>query len=53
MREMRKLGLECGLTLEDARMELDNYDFHQLWNLNKDQTLGSAQAQVTFIFLKA
>lgn len=53
MREMRKLGLECGLTLEDARMELDDYDFSKTWDTKLDQTLGKAQAQVTFIFFKA
>lgn len=53
MRDMRRIGLECGLTLEDARMELDDYDFNRTWDLGFDQTLGRAQAQVTFIFLKA
>lgn len=53
MREMRKLGLECGLTLEDARLELDCYDLSRTWDIGLDQTLGHAQAQVTFLFLKA
>lgn len=53
MREMRRIGLENGLVLEDARLELDDYDFKRTWDLSLDQTLGKAQAQVTFVFFKA
>ena len=50
---MRRIGLECGLTLEDARIEIDNYDLARTWDKRLDQTMGKAQAQVTFIFFKA
>lgn len=53
MRDMRRIGLEVGLTLEDARMELDNYDLTRLWDKRLDQTMGKALAQVTFIYFKA
>jgi len=53
MRDMRRIGLECGLTLEDARIEIDNYDLARTWDKRLDQTMGKAQAQVTFIFFKA
>lgn len=53
MRDMRRLGMECGLTLEDVRLELDDYDFSRTWDLNLDQTQGPAQAQVAFVFFKA
>ena len=52
-KEMRQIGLQCGLTLIDTRMELDNYDFTQLPNKGNDQTLGNALAQCVFIYLKA
>lgn len=52
MKEMRVMGLHCGLTLEDCRMELDDYDMTKIWDLSLDQTRGAAQAQVTFIFQK-
>lgn len=52
-REMRQVGLSCGLTLVDARLELDNYDFAKLYDKKLDQTLGKALAQCTFIYLKA
>jgi predicted SAM-dependent methyltransferase len=51
-RDMRRIGLEVGLTLEDARMEIDNYDLSRTWDKNFDQTRGSALAQVTFIYFK-
>lgn len=53
MKDMRRIGLECGLTLEDARIEIDNYDLARTWDKRLDQTMGKAQAQVTFIFFKA
>lgn len=53
MREMRELGLACGLTLVDARLELDNYNLRKVHDLTRDQTMENALAQVTFIFLKA
>ena len=53
MREMRELGLACGLTLVDARLELDKYKLHKTYDKGVDQTMGDAQAQVTFVFFKA
>lgn len=53
LREMRELGLSCGLTLVDARLELDGYKMRQINNLSLDQTMGEALAQVTFIYFKA
>lgn len=53
MREMRKLGLSCGLTLVDARLELDHYKLNKTNDLTLDQTMQNALAQVTFIFFKA
>lgn len=52
MREMRELGLACGLTLVDARLELDKYKLHKTCDKGVDQTMGDAQAQVTFVFFK-
>lgn len=52
MKDMRILGLQVGLVLEDARLELDNYDFHYTWALQYDQTQGPGQAQVAFVFHK-
>lgn len=51
-REMRMIGLACGLTLVDARMELDDYDLSKTWDLSLDQTRGAAQAQICFIYQK-
>jgi hypothetical protein len=53
LKEMRQVGLACGLTLVDARLELDNYDFAKTYDKEVDQTLGNALAQCTFIYLKA
>jgi predicted SAM-dependent methyltransferase len=52
MRDMRLLGLQVGLILEDARLELDNYDLHYTWAIQLDQTQGAGQAQVAFVFHK-
>lgn len=52
-REMRQVGLACGLTLVDARLELDNYDLSRTHDTKLDQTMGNALAQCTFIYLKA
>lgn len=52
-REMRQVGLACGLTLVDARLELDNYDLAKTYDTKLDQTMGNALAQCTFIYLKA
>lgn len=52
-REMRQIGLASGLTLVDARLELDNYDFAKTYDKSVDQTMGNALAQCTFIYLKA
>lgn len=52
-REMRQVGLSCGLTLMDARLELDNYDIRDVYNKKRDQTMGNALAQCCFIYLKA
>lgn len=52
MKDMRLIGLEVGLVLEDARLELDNYDLHYTWALQMDQTRGNGQAQVAFVFHK-
>lgn len=52
MKDMRLLGISAGLVLEDARLELDNYDFHYTWALQIDQTQGPGQAQVAFVFYK-
>lgn len=50
---MRRIGLSCGLTLVDARLELDNYDLSKTYKRGLDQTMGNALAQCTFIYLKA
>lgn len=52
-REMRQIGLSVGLTLVDARLELDNYDLKATYDLKRDQTLERALAQNVFIYLKA
>lgn len=52
MRDMRLIGLQVGLVLEDARLELDNYDLHYTWAVQIDQTQGAGQAQVAFVFHK-
>jgi SAM-dependent methyltransferase len=52
-KEMREIGLSCGLTLVDARLELDHYKLHKTNDLSLDQTMQDALAQVTFIYLKA
>lgn len=52
-REMRQVGLSCGLTLVDARLELDNYDLSKTNDTGLDQTMKNALAQCVFIYLKA
>lgn len=52
-KEMRQLGLQNGLTLVDARLEADNYDFTRMYDKKLDQTMGKALAQCVFIYLKA
>lgn len=52
-KEMRQLGLKNGLTLIDARLEADNYDFSKMNDKKLDQTMGKSLAQCVFIYLKA
>jgi hypothetical protein len=53
MRDMRRIGLEAGLTLVDARLELDQYRLDLTWDRDLDQTQHGALAQCCFIYLKA
>jgi hypothetical protein len=53
MRDMRRIGLEAGLTLMDARLELDQYRLDLTWDRDLDQTQHGALAQCCFIYLKA
>lgn len=53
MRDMRRIGLEAGLTLVDARLELDQYRLDLTWDRDLDQTQHGALAQCCFTYLKA
>lgn len=52
MKMMEEIGTDCGLKLFSARLELDNYDLSKIWDLNLDQTMGNALAQISFLFRK-
>lgn len=52
LRQMKQVGLQCGLTLVDARMVCDGYDFSRINDPHFDQTQHGVLAQIVFIFQK-
>lgn len=52
-REINQMGKQVGLTIEDLRIETDNFDWSKAMDRGIDQTRGNALAQLCIVFLKA